>query len=57
LVSFIEIERVLEDGDAEKIQEEMFRFAEENFDLKRDNFVMKGYDILMHYSQNSNSTE
>lgn len=53
LGSFIEIERVVEDGDAEKIQEEMFRFAKETFGLERDGFVMKGYDILIHHLDNN----
>lgn len=52
LGSFMEIERVLKDGDAEKIQEEMFTFAKETFGLERDESVMKGYDILMHYLEN-----
>lgn len=48
LGSFIEIERVVDDGDAEKIQEEMFVFAKEMFGLERDDHTMKGYDILIH---------
>lgn len=49
LGDFIEIERVVEDGDALKIQEEMFAFAKKNFGLERDSFVMKGYDIMIHH--------
>lgn len=48
LGSFIEIERVVDDGDAEKIQEEMFIFAKETFGLERNDHTMKGYDILIH---------
>ncbi len=53
LGSFIEIERVMADGDAEKIQKEMFVFAKENFNLERDENVMKGYDILTYYKFHS----
>ncbi len=52
LGSFIEIEVVVEEGNAEKIQSEMFTFAKETFGLEKDNNVMKGYDILKYYSQN-----
>jgi adenylate cyclase class 2 len=48
LGNFIEIERVVDDGDAEAMQAEMFRFAKEMFGLERDGQVMRGYDILMH---------
>ncbi len=48
LGSFIEIERLVVDGDAEKIQEEMFVFAEKNFGVDRKSIVLKGYDIQMH---------
>ena len=48
LGNFIEIEHVIADGDAEKIQNEMFKFAKEMFGLGQDAVVMKGYDILMH---------
>lgn len=51
LGSFIEIERVLVDGDPVKIQQEMFDFAKENFGLLGDEKVMKGYDILTYYKQ------
>ena len=52
LGNFIEIERMVEDGDALKIQEEMFLFAKENFGLERDDFIMKGYDIMLHHLEN-----
>ena len=48
LGSFVEIERVVDDGDAEKMQEEMFIFAKDTFGLERDTRLMKGYDILIH---------
>ena len=49
LGSFLEIERVVEDGNAKEIQEEMFRFAKETLDLEQHPDVMKGYDIMMHF--------
>ncbi|MEK7463689.1 MAG: class IV adenylate cyclase [Patescibacteria group bacterium] len=49
LGSFIEIEQVVEDGDGEKMQKKMFEFAKNTFGLEKDNYVMKGYDIMMHY--------
>lgn len=52
LGSFIEIERVVDDGDALGMQEEMFRFAKEHFGLEKDAATMRGYDILMHYLDN-----
>jgi adenylate cyclase, class 2 len=52
LGSFVEIERVVSDGDALKIQNQMFHFAEQTLGLKRDDFIMKGYDILMHHLEN-----
>jgi adenylate cyclase class 2 len=48
LGSFVEIERVVTDGDALKIQEEMFRFAKDVLGLEKDDEVMKGYDILLY---------
>jgi len=53
LGSFVEIERVVEDGDPGKIQSEMFAFAKEAFGLEEDRQVMKGYDILRHYANNT----
>ncbi len=51
LGDFIEIEKVVKDGDAEKIQSEMFEFAKDNFGLEKDNEIMKGYDILIHLNK------
>ena len=48
LGSFIEIERVVTDGDAEKIQKEMFIFAKDMFGLEPNGQVMRGYDILIY---------
>ena len=48
LGNFVEIEKVVSDGDALKIQNEMFTFAKDILDLEKDSEVMKGYDILMH---------
>ena len=48
LGNFVEIERVVKNGNAEKIQNEMFRWAKEVLGLDRDDLVMKGYDIMMH---------
>lgn len=53
LGNFIEIEQVVSDGDSIKIQEKMFKFAKETFGLNRDNYVMKGYDIMMHHLENN----
>lgn len=54
LGSFVEIEKVLVDGDPVKIQQEMFGFAKEAFGLEKDGKVMKGYDILTYYKQTKN---
>jgi len=50
LGDFIEIERLVEDGDPEKIQEEMFLFAKEAFGLDRKDIVLQGYDIQMYHA-------
>jgi adenylate cyclase class 2 len=52
LGNFIEIEKVVFDGDAQKIQDEMFTFAKNILDLEKDEKVMKGYDILTYYKNN-----
>jgi adenylate cyclase class 2 len=52
LGTFMEMERVVPEGDAEKIQEDMFLFAEKTFGVKREAVVLKGYDILMHELSN-----
>ncbi len=52
LGDFVEIEQVVDDGDAIKIQDEMFEFAKTILGLEKDTTVMKGYDILMHNSFN-----
>ncbi len=46
LGAFIEMEKLVEDGDALTIQEELFQFFEK-IDISRDDRVMVGYDILM----------
>ena len=46
LGAFIEMEKMSEEGDALKIQEELFQFFE-SLGIKRDERVTKGYDILM----------
>ena len=51
LGSFIEIEKVVTDGDPEKIQEEMIQFAKTTFGLTESTVVLKGYDILTHEKQ------
>ena len=43
---FIEMERLSEEGDAEKIQEELFSFFE-SIGIERSDRVIFGYDILM----------
>jgi adenylate cyclase class 2 len=52
LGSFIEIERVVTDGDPEKIQDEMLEFAKKTFDIKSEALILKGYDILTYEKQN-----
>ncbi len=51
LGSFVEIEQVVEDGNAEEMQKEMFRWAKEVLNLEKDEKIMKGYDVLMHLTQ------
>jgi len=46
LGSFIEMEKLTEEGDSEKIQEELFQFFE-LLGIRREDRVMSGYDILM----------
>ena len=46
LGDFIEMETLVSDGDAEKIQEEMFKFFEK-IGIKPDDRINFGYDILM----------
>jgi adenylate cyclase class 2 len=46
LGSFIEMEKLAEDGDGDKIQEELFQFFE-TLGIKREDRVREGYDILM----------
>lgn len=43
---YIEMEKLTPDGDAEKIQEELFKFFEK-IGISRDDRVTVGYDILM----------
>jgi len=46
LGSFVEMEKLTESGDAEKIQEELFQFFI-SLGIDRQDRVTKGYDILM----------
>ena len=46
LGTFIEMERLVQDGDAEKIQEGLFKFFEK-IGISRQDRVLFGYDILM----------
>ena len=46
LGSFIEMEKLTEDGDAEAIQEDLFTFFQ-SLGIKKEDRVMVGYDILM----------
>lgn len=56
LGNFVEIEKVVPDeSDALKIQQEMFEFAKNVLDLEKDNFTMKGYDIMMYHLSNPNA--
>ncbi|MDB5203998.1 MAG: putative Adenylyl cyclase CyaB [Candidatus Taylorbacteria bacterium] len=46
LGDFIEVERIMDEGSAEKIQDEMFEFLE-SLGVKKEDRVFEGYDILM----------
>ena len=46
LGSFIEMEKLTEEGNSEQIQEELFKFFE-SIGIKQDDRVLSGYDILM----------
>lgn len=46
LGTFIEMEKLVEEGDSEEIQEELFKFFE-SIGITRDDRLMFGYDILM----------
>ena len=43
---FIEMERLIEDGDSNKIQEEMFKFFE-SIGIDRQDRITYGYDLLL----------
>tara|TARA_Y100000310_G_scaffold345733_1_gene468996 strand:- start:7169 stop:7705 length:537 start_codon:yes stop_codon:yes gene_type:complete len=51
LGSFIEVERLAEEGDAEKIQEELFAFLMK-LGVSKEDQVMKGYDTLVYLKNN-----
>ncbi|OHA19924.1 MAG: hypothetical protein A2836_00170 [Candidatus Taylorbacteria bacterium RIFCSPHIGHO2_01_FULL_45_63] len=51
LGSFIEMEKLAEEGDSEKIQEDLFRFFE-SVGIKKEDRVFSGYDILMMQKEN-----
>ena len=51
--TFIEVERLVEQGDAEAIQEELFQFLE-SLDITRENRVTRGYDTLVRLQQEGN---
>lgn len=42
---FIEMEKLTEDGDSEKIQDELFKFFE-SIGIAREDRVTSGYDVL-----------
>ena len=46
LGTFIEMEKLTEEGEAEKIQEKLFQFFE-SIGINRDDRVLMGYDLLM----------
>jgi len=48
--TFIEVEKLVEQGDAEAIQEELFQFLE-SLGISRDNRVTRGYDTLVRLQQ------
>lgn len=51
LGNFIEVEKLSEDADSLKTQEELFRFLE-SLGLKREDRIFKGYDTLMYKNNN-----
>lgn len=51
LGSFIEVEKIAEDEDAEVIQEELFKFLE-TLGVKRSDRVTSGYDTLVYLKNN-----
>lgn len=53
LGSFVEIERVVDDGDAEQIQKEMITFATDILGLTYNVETMKGYDVMMYLKTHS----
>ncbi|MDP2670811.1 MAG: hypothetical protein Q8O99_08220 [bacterium] len=50
LGSFIEIEQLVDQGDAEEIQEILFQFLE-SLGVTRNARVTKGYDVLLYEQQ------
>ena len=54
LGNFIEVEKLSEDADSLKTQEELFRFLE-SLGLKREDRIFKGYDTLMYGKNNPNN--
>jgi adenylate cyclase class 2 len=46
LGAFVEVEKIAEDGDGEKIQKELFEFLE-TLGVKKEDQVMHGYDTLL----------
>ncbi|MDO8743454.1 MAG: class IV adenylate cyclase [Candidatus Azambacteria bacterium] len=49
LGSFIEVEKICEDVDAEKIQNELFAFLQ-TLDIKPEDRIYEGYDTLVYLS-------
>lgn len=50
LGSFVEVEKITEEENAEEIQEELFKFLE-SLGIKRENRVTNGYDTLVYLKQ------
>lgn len=51
LGSFIEVEKITEESDGEKVQEELFIFLE-SLGIKREDRVVNGYDTLVYIKNN-----
>lgn len=49
LGSFIEVEKICEDGDAEKVQNELFTFLQ-TLGIKPEDRIYEGYDTLVYLS-------
>ena len=47
LGSFVEVEKITDEANAEEVQEELFQFLE-TWGIQRENRIMNGYDTLIY---------